>query len=365
MKNRFVWALMFVLACMIATAAQATLVGTVPTAPGATVVPGLTSDSAGTLLASISSPVAANTGTFAGTLVTAVFIESGGTLDFYYQITNDTIGPSCGFDGAPACDPLTLETSTSFFGFSTSVGFRTDGASLPGGIFANGTVSPVSADRNSVGDVVGFQFSPPDSAKIQPGQSSNVLVISTNATNLAAGSMSVNDGGFAIASAFEPASPRPLTIGKAFGAATIPLDGTTSLTFQIVNLNLNPSALTGVAFSDNLPPGLVVAAVPDLFDGCGGTATAAAGSGTISLSNGIARTGPCNVSVNVTGTMAGVKNNTTGNVTWTGGTGNMASASITVVGPTSTPVPTLNESGMLIFGLLIAAAGLLLLIRKR
>jgi hypothetical protein len=28
-------------------------------------------------------------------------------------------------------------------------------------------------------------------------------------------------------------------------------------------------------------------------------------------------------------------------------------------------VPTLNESGMLIFGLLIAAAGLLLLIRKR
>jgi LPXTG-motif cell wall-anchored protein len=28
-------------------------------------------------------------------------------------------------------------------------------------------------------------------------------------------------------------------------------------------------------------------------------------------------------------------------------------------------VPTLNESGMLIFGLLIAAAGLLLLVRRR
>jgi hypothetical protein len=102
---------------------------------------------------------------------------------------------------------------------------------------------------------------------------------------------------------------------------------------------------------------------------CGGTATATAGSATVSLSGvTLAANGSCTLSVNVTGTTPGPKNNFVTVSSTNGGTGNTKNANITVVANTPTPapvVPTLNESGMLIFGLLIAAAGLLLLVRRR
>ncbi|HSM84528.1 MAG TPA: CSLREA domain-containing protein, partial [Candidatus Limnocylindrales bacterium] len=49
--------------------------------------------------------------------------------------------------------------------------------------------------------------------------------------------------------------PAPPVIIKAFGAASIPLNGSTSLSFTIQNNNTTTS-LTGVAFSDTLPAGL-------------------------------------------------------------------------------------------------------------
>src|SRR5262249_2737860 len=122
-------------------------------------------------------------------------------------------------------------------------------------------------------------------------------------------------------------------ISKALGAASIPLNGTTSLTFNISNPNTNVT-LNGIAFTDNLPAGVVVASTPNLSNTCGGTATAVGGSGTVSLSGGtLAASASCTVSVNVQGTTAGVKNNS-GPVTSTEGvTGNPPNASITVVGP--------------------------------
>ncbi len=125
----------------------------------------------------------------------------------------------------------------------------------------------------------------------------------------------------------------PPTITKAFGAASIPLNGTTSLTFTINNPNTT-LALTGIAFTDNLPAGLVVATPNNLNNTCGGTATAVAGSGSISLSGGtLAASASCTVSVNVTGTTAGVKNNSVQVTSTEGGTGNTSNASITVVAP--------------------------------
>src|SRR5207248_8028127 len=100
------------------------------------------------------------------------------------------------------------------------------------------------------------------------------------------------------------------TIANAFGATTIALNGTTSLTFNVTNPNTNVT-LNGIAFTDTLPAGLVVA-TPNNLSGsnCGGTVTATAGAGSVTLATGaLAPSGSCAFSIDVQGTTAGVKNN--------------------------------------------------------
>ncbi|HEY8740962.1 MAG TPA: hypothetical protein VIN56_10260 [Candidatus Dormibacteraeota bacterium] len=126
----------------------------------------------------------------------------------------------------------------------------------------------------------------------------------------------------------------PITISKAFGAATLPLNGSTSLTFTLTNPN-PITTITGIAFSDNLPAGLVVATPNGLGGSCVATSTAIAGSSSITVSAvTLAGGASCTFAVNVTGTTAGTKNNTTGTITSVeGGTGGTASASIDVEAP--------------------------------
>src|SRR5262249_11778301 len=125
----------------------------------------------------------------------------------------------------------------------------------------------------------------------------------------------------------------PPSITKSFGAASIPLNGTTSLTFTIQNPNTT-TTLTGLAFTDSLPAGLVVASTPNLTNTCGGTATAVGGSSSASLSGGtLAASATCTVSVGVQGTTAGVKNNSVQVTSTEGGTGNTSNSSIPVVAP--------------------------------
>jgi hypothetical protein len=136
------------------------------------------------------------------------------------------------------------------------------------------------------------------------------------------------------------------TISKSFGAASIALGGSTTLSFVIANSNTG--SLTGVGFTDTLPAGLVVSNSNALSNSCGGTATATPGSSSISLSGATAQPGNCNLSVSVTGTSAGVKNNTTGPITSdaTGPAAPSNTASITVnQGSSSTSVvSSLNPS---------------------
>jgi len=133
------------------------------------------------------------------------------------------------------------------------------------------------------------------------------------------GNVSSTNGGTGNTATANLVVASPPTITKVFGAAQVPLNGTTSLTLTIQNPN-TAVALTGVAFTDSLPAGLVVATPNGLTNTCGGTATAVAGSGTVSLSGGtLAFSASCTVAVNVTGTTAGVKNNSV-QVTSTEGT---------------------------------------------
>jgi len=194
--------------------ASATLIGTFPTNPGDTVVPTLvlTGAAPGTLLASLSVPFVDTLGTDSGTLVSAVYREAGGTLDFYYQVSNNPTAPNCPTTQHPTCDPISRVTDTSFTHSLTALGFRTDGGSF-GGPFVPGSANPLFGDRSTSGDVVGFNFSPPVAAKLQPGQTSDVLVISTDARNFDSGNASVINGGTITVASFEPAAvPEPGSI---------------------------------------------------------------------------------------------------------------------------------------------------------
>lgn len=138
----------------------------------------------------------------------------------------------------------------------------------------------------------------------------------------------------------------PPSITKAFSVTHIPVftfsPVTATLTFTITNSN-TANALHGLAFTDNLPSGLAVANTPSTT--CGGTATATttAGIGTITLLGGtINQNTTCTVSVDVKGVVDGLQNSTSSNVTATdagGLTGNVATASITVVNP-----PTISKA---------------------
>src|SRR5262249_49109342 len=136
----------------------------------------------------------------------------------------------------------------------------------------------------------------------------------------------------------------PPAIAKSFAPGSISAGGTTALTFTISNPNAS-TALTGVAFSDPFPAGLVVATPNGLSGSCGGgTITATAGSGSVSLSGAtLAAAGSCTFSITVTTTTVGVLTNTTAAVTSTNaGTGTPASATLVVA--TATFPPTIAKS---------------------
>src|SRR5690606_20498099 len=93
---------------------------------------------------------------------------------------------------------------------------------------------------------------------------------------------------------------------------------------------------TGAAFTDTYPAGILNSATPSLTNSCGGTATAAAGSNSISLSGGtIPTNGNCELTVSVTGTATGTNTIPAGGLAVNGGASNAvaASATLTVAQP--------------------------------
>src|SRR5262249_17786342 len=127
------------------------------------------------------------------------------------------------------------------------------------------------------------------------------------------------------------------TITKSFASSTVAVGGSVSMSFVITNPG--GTALTGLTFTDTLPSGLTApnGATPT----CGGTLVISGGN-SLSFTGGMLAGGAsCTITVTVTGTTAGVQNNTTGpvssNETGPGGPSN--TATVTVVAP-----PTITKS---------------------
>jgi hypothetical protein len=147
------------------------------------------------------------------TLSGAVFRNANGkTLDFYYQVTNGSKTP-------PGDDIHRLTGSSFITGstvWTTDVWNITNGSVIdcdlcPGGKFLDGTQEASSADRSNSGSVVGFNFKV--GSEVDPGETSRVLLIETNAIKYSKGFFSAINSGTITEQHFQPVpEPASLTI---------------------------------------------------------------------------------------------------------------------------------------------------------
>ena len=183
----------------------------------------------------------------------------------------------------------------------------TDGSSivvtdpLPAGL------SPLSA--SGAGWSCGFagQLVTCSRTGVLPGASSTaaisvVVSVDANAPALLLNTASVSGGGEPPSNSADNTVSDPTTIfaspvvTKAFAPSTVNINQPTVMSITISNPNALP--VSGIAFSDIYPVGLVNASVTNVQNSCGGTATP--GSGNLSLSAGtLAANASCVVSVQV------------------------------------------------------------------
>lgn len=143
---------------------------------------------------------AANGESLSGNIVSAVYANSLGGLDFFYQVevTATTGG-------------ITATNLTDFTGFSTASAFRVDSDIDGPGAFTAGGKRPFGSQRVS-GGIVAFAFNsnPLASGGNSPGvlltgDRSSLLVVRTDATNFRVSNGTINGGAAANAAILAPA----------------------------------------------------------------------------------------------------------------------------------------------------------------
>jgi hypothetical protein len=138
------------------------------------------------------------------TLISAVYdtgnLDCVGCLAFVYQISNSSA----------STDSITRLTAIDFSRWTTYVGYANNGGSL-GGPFVDGDAAPSDVDRSGgLGGTIGFDMVFSNASILPPGSTSKVLVIQTNATNFAEGTVGVygtTSGPGNLVDPFAPAGP--------------------------------------------------------------------------------------------------------------------------------------------------------------
>ena len=141
----------------------------------------------------------------------------------------------------------------------------------------------------------------------------------------------------------------PPFVNKIFGSSSLPPGGLTVLTYNFSNVNSNPinpggSFIFGLGIADSLPAGMTV--FSSGANTCGGTVIAQPNTNFIVLSNGIIQPGGnCTFSVVIRATIPGPKISTSQPATsGNAGSGNTATATLTVTCPTRFTVDNLNDN---------------------
>lgn len=237
---------------VVAVVLHAALIGTIPLAPGGTVVPGNASFPDPNVFVALQEVhVVPPSKDYEVAFKSVVEKEPNGALDFYYGASNSTL----------STDSISRLTAGGFGPFQTSVGGLSN-FNCGGGTTLMG---PASADRDNNGNIVGFNFGPSAPLKIAPGTCGTTL-ISTSATNFTIGSASLIDGGATMVPAFVPTAstapvykydfyfkgPRPGLVGASllfngfvrdWSPASVPIPGFTGFVSP-THYSLTPCDLT-------------------------------------------------------------------------------------------------------------------------
>jgi hypothetical protein len=144
--------------------------------------------------------------TFAGTISLAVYRNTLGTLDFYYQYARTGAG-------TVASDAIETLTGSSFAGFKVDALFS-DADPDAAGIFQAGTNvgDPATAQRNASGSVIGVDFA--SANPVGDTEISSTYIFRTDATVYLPGTYGVIDGSTVSGTGYQPttsAVPEPST----------------------------------------------------------------------------------------------------------------------------------------------------------
>ena len=163
----------------------------------------------------------------------------------------------------------------------------------------------------------------------------------TNTTSALSGATGGTQTSAAASSAVLGVQPLP-TFAKSFSPGVILPRESATLTFVIDNSG-SQLAAASLAFVDNLPAGMAVAAFPAVANTCGGTLTASPGNDAIQLTGGSVSTGSiCQIQVNVTVNSSGTFTNVTDDLSSNLGNSGNATAVLTV--NQAIPVPLFNNT---------------------
>ena len=149
-------------------------------------------------------------------------------------------------------------------------------------------------------------------------------------------------------------------VTKAFAPSTATVGVPVRMTITLTNPNTLP--ITGVAFSDDYPAGLINATPVDALNTCGGVLSAATGGASLSLSGAtIPASQSCTVAVDVTLIQPGSVTNTipAGAVTSSNAEPSDAAATAVLAAAAYEAVPTLTEWTLLLMALVLGTAALL------
>ncbi len=242
-------------------------------------------------------------------------ITAGATSTLSFTVTNPNAGAS--LTGVTLLD--TFPANLVLAATGTQTASCTGVGSVFGGVAA--TLGGTTVGLNST--VIGPSGSCSFSVLVQ-GTTAGLLTNNVTASDIIQGAGNPGTANLQVN------APLPPVLSKAFGTATVGLNGTTTVTLTI--MNPNPTVPLPFSVADLLPPGLIFSLPNGLINTCGGTFVMATNRLEFDLNATLAPGATCNLTVNVTGTIDGPATNQSLALS-TAGFSNTATATVFVGDP--------------------------------